>query len=823
MSVLTNQSAINPNKAFWLPSQGISTITVTNLNTNTISTNSITAQESFISSISTNALDLDGGFLTTQNGNTLLLNGIPIVTTSNLSTLADWALDPAISTIKPLNTSIDVGFSNLPFRTGYFSTIVARNAIIQSTTLTLTETVSSLFVNDLFTSTITSQVGTFSTLNAQTASISSLAGAFANFSTLQAQNATFNNLNVSTANISSMGGGGGSASNWWQFPAKGDVLFQPDPFGNPVWSLSSVKDITCGNITAQIYGFPTPLGGGQITGAVIDGIVGNYGTIKATTVTASNNTQTGLVEVYGVNKPPGFNALYVNGGLTVDGGVAVHGITLGTNTAGVSLNRIDILPVGTQDYITWGAQAFVAGLGTTIDAGLGINIAAGLVVDVLGADVKLRANSNISLDATKDIRMLSDKTSLTTNTLDQKANTINITDTNFTINSSNTNTFNATVLTAGTPLPPSTIGYYSTFQQNSQILNSPLGAILTAQSLYGLYQNISTTGFVVTSNISTTYTPSTTGLLSSYTSTITSSFVRSYSTLSILQSFPVGEVSIKPSSLLLQHADKIELDTKPFPIFTNLTPGLSSIVSSLYTYEAITDGAKYSEIGQIIQTIVPKFETFSTNFLSTGVSSGTILSTLTSSFFSTLISDQSFTSSIYNQILFNSNAFSTPSILVSTLNGQRFPYPYGSFSVNKNQTIGVPNTAVSTIFDTTETANGISIVGVSSPLIAVSTSGIYRWLASPQFNTTSGGTNPVSFWFLQNGSNIPRSASRATVANNNTLFSAVEIMTPMNKNDTLSFCFTSSDTNMNLAYLGATGVVPEAPALILTGQKIAEK
>lgn len=673
MSLVSHQSAVNPKKNFWLASD-ISTITVQELTTQNLSVTG----EGTISSISTNALELDGAYLTVSGSN-LLLNGVIVATTSNLSSLSDWALDPAIANILPLNTSIDIGAVNNRFQTGYFSTINANFANIASTTLTLTETVSSLFVNDLFASSIVTQDASISSLTSAVAQISSLNAGSAtflstfansgNFSTINSLNGTFSNLTVSTANISSITGAG-SASNWFQFPAKGDVLFQPDIFGNFQYSLSSVKDITCGNITAQLYGFPVPVLGGTVSG-----LLGNFGTVLAPTGTFSNNTETALVEVYGVNKAPGFNALYVNGGFTVDGGVATHGITLGTNTAGVSLNRIDILPIGTQDYVTWGAMAHVAGLGMTLDAGLGINIASGLVVDILSQDVQLRANDTISLDADDGISQVTGGAmTISADSVTETAKNFTFTDSNFTINSSNENIFNAQVITQGTPLPPSTIGFYSTFQQTSQIENSPLGAFMTAQSIYGLYQNISTSGFVVTSNISTIYTPSSIGLLSSYTSTITSSFVRSYSTLAILQNFPTGEVRLTPSSLLLQHADKIELDTKPFPVFTTLTPGLSTIVSSLYTYEAITDGAKYSEVGQIVQTIVPVVETLSSFFLSTGQIGGNTVSTLTSSFFSTLVSQTSFTSTIYNQMLLNSNAVSTPRILTSSITSQILTY-----------------------------------------------------------------------------------------------------------------------------------------------------
>ena len=522
----------------------------------------------------------------------------------------------------------------------------------------------------------------------------------------------------------------------------------------------------------------------------------------------------------------------MNGGFTVDAGLAVHGITLGTNTAGVSLNRIDILPVGTQDYITWGAAAHVAGLGMTFDAGLGINIAAGLAVDVLAKDVTLRANDLISLDADDNINVK-------TNTLAESVQNyiVSVGDTyvsrsknttyntsSFTVAASNINQLIAQKITQGTPLPPSTVGTYSTTVLNSIYEGIPGQARLAVQDLRGVYTTISAPIWTVSSNISTIYTPSTTGLLSSYTSSFTSSLVTIFSTIPDVQAFPIGVIEITPSSMFLQHNTLVEIDTKPFQAEIS-TPALNSTVnvSSLYSYQANADGFIKQEIGQVIQAITPIPSYFSTQLLSTGISSGIITSTLLSSIFSTLFLSTGFTSSIYNTSWVTATSLSTPAIQVSTLNGQRFPYPYGSFSVNSNQTIGVPNTAVSTIFDTTEIANGISIVGASSPQIAVSTSGIYRWLASPQFNTTSGGTNPVTFWFQKNGSNITRSASRATVANNNTLFSAVEIMESMNANDTLTFCFTSSDTNMNLAYLGPTGVVPAAPALILTGQKIAEK
>jgi len=166
---------------------------------------------------------------------------------------------------------------------------------------------------------------------------------------------------------------------------------------------------------------------------------------------------------------------------------------------------------------------------------------------------------------------------------------------------------------------------------------------------------------------------------------------------------------------------------------------------------------------------------------------------------------------------------STASMLVSTINGERFPYPYGSFSASTSQTLGVAGTSLSTILNTTEASvGGVSIVGGVGTRVAVSTSGTYRFLASPQFDTTTGGQQTVNFWFQKNGTPVPRSASRMTIQNNGEVFSSVEIMLPMNAQDYIETCFTSTDTNMNLAAYPASGAVPAVPSLIFNAQKIGE-
>lgn len=69
----------------------------------------ISSSMAYISSISTTSITLDGNTLDTGGGGfgaTLLLNGVPIATTSNVSSIADWAYEPAISTVNCDNQDI---------------------------------------------------------------------------------------------------------------------------------------------------------------------------------------------------------------------------------------------------------------------------------------------------------------------------------------------------------------------------------------------------------------------------------------------------------------------------------------------------------------------------------------------------------------------------------------------------------------------------------------------------------------------------------------------------------------------------------------------
>ena len=90
------------------------------------------------------------------------------------------------------------------------------------------------------------------------------------------------------------------------------------------------------------------------------------------------------VNIYGVNLVAGDNALYVQGGTTLDGGGVVHGISIGTlPVAGLNTQRLDVLPAGIS--ITTPTLFSVLGVGAiTMNVGGAANIAAGGALSLAG-------------------------------------------------------------------------------------------------------------------------------------------------------------------------------------------------------------------------------------------------------------------------------------------------------------------------------------------------------------------------------------------------------------------------------------------------------
>lgn len=175
---------------------------------------------------------------------------------------------------------------------------------------------------------------------------------------------------------------------------------------------------------------------------------------------------------------------------------------------------------------------------------------------------------------------------------------------------------------------------------------------------------------------------------------------------------------------------------------------------------------------------------------------------------------QSFNSNFTTPLpLFLNSAYtSTASMLVSSINDQALPYAFGSFTANTAQTVLGASVATPVRFDTTEMASGVSLLNVSS--IQVSRTGNYRLLASPQFDTTSGGQQTVDFWLQKNASNVPRTNSKMTIQNNGEVFTSVEFLQFLSTGETVGVAFGSTDTGMRINNFGESAYAPSTPSMI---------
>lgn len=92
--------------------------------------------------------------------------------------------------------------------------------------------------------------------------------------------------------------------------------------------------------------------------------------------------------------------------------------------------------------------------------------------------------------------------------------------------------------------------------------------------------------------------------------------------------------------------------------------------------------------------------------------------------------------------------------------------PYGSFADTTDQTT-TANTATVMTFDTTDFANGVSIVtsGGKASRITADIAGIYNFQWSGQFQNTDTQLHDVSVWVRKNGTDVVGSTGLVSVPN----------------------------------------------------------
>ena len=234
--ILPTQVYQNPAQPYFIPFSELSTLQVGNISTivNTVSSfinPVLNASTILCQELDANKISLDNAILTANNTE-LLLNGVPLATIENLSSIADWSLDPAIN-------DIDVAFydiknvKNITAVDFIGNALNVNQAFISDLTVyqQTTENFASTFTieaRDIFCSTISvndnvfADNGVFSTMTSGTVSSMSTIGSAGYFQNLTAT--SINGVPYSGSSNWSVNPAT-SAVNMNQFPLNGGSNF----------------------------------------------------------------------------------------------------------------------------------------------------------------------------------------------------------------------------------------------------------------------------------------------------------------------------------------------------------------------------------------------------------------------------------------------------------------------------------------------------------------------------------------------------------------------------------------------------------------------
>jgi hypothetical protein len=107
--------------------------------------------------------------------------------------------------------------------------------------------------------------------------------------------------------------------------------------------------------------------------------------------------------------------------------------------------------------------------------------------------------------------------------------------------------------------------------------------------------------------------------------------------------------------------------------------------------------------------------------------------------------------------------------------------------------------------------------GVPTSKIYVAQTGIYNFQFSAQLDKTGGAASAVYIWPRINGVNLPDSATKVVIDGpNNEIVAAWNFVLVMQANDYFELAWQSSDTDVVIPYVAASGNIPAIPSIIMT-------
>jgi len=315
------------------------------INADQIDASGISAVDAYVNNIYVYTPDNNSSAIltSTNSGATLLLNSVPLLTSADISSAANWATYPASANVNMSGSNI-LNASQVDAVNIVVPTITLCSSVTTTSSVVVTANDTQMLVNGL--PVFTGTVPPADTSN------------WANYPA------------VATVNMS----GFGIQSTTDLSLSSGGSIYLASSSNIKVQTKMETKGIEMTGLIEQTFAG----GGSNYFESAVQ--IGNSGILPT--------NQFGTLAVYGGNVPVGLSTLYIKGGTTLDGGGVVHGITIGTlPVAGINTQRIDVLPVGiemtTPTFITMnglgamnaamgGAIAFAAGSYITLEHNFGL-------------------------------------------------------------------------------------------------------------------------------------------------------------------------------------------------------------------------------------------------------------------------------------------------------------------------------------------------------------------------------------------------------------------------------------------------------------------
>lgn len=160
----------------------------------------------------------------------------------------------------------------------------------------------------------------------------------------------------------------------------------------------------------------------------------------------------------------------------------------------------------------------------------------------------------------------------------------------------------------------------------------------------------------------------------------------------------------------------------------------------------------------------------------------------------------------------------TGSLTIQSGSGDLFMYGHKMFSIGGfTSTIsqsGSAGVSQSVSYNTTDVSQGITLNGGGTQL-TLANAGYYNIQFSLQILSTTGADS-VYIWLKKNGTNVPNSAGKVTLANNEELLTSWNYVVEGIAGDYFEVVWQNSASNGVLLYAGAAGNYPALPSAIVT-------